>query len=461
MRFLKISFVFLKYFAFSGRSGFGKKFRLVSEELGPVFVKIGQMLSTRYEILEKEDCKELQKLLDNVAPFPFEEIERIFKNEFRALPSEIFFEFPEVPIASASMSQVYKAKLSDGSIVAVKVKRPGIKRKIKSDMAVLKKLVWIAELFSSDLRHIRPREILRQMEEWFDTETDFRQELKNIKTLKRYYSDWAKRKDGGPIRNIMIPSVYTDLSSANVITMDFIEGIPVSKCEGIADNHEYDTYGSLINYGITQLRPYLDDETCLFHADPHPANILIQKGGKVGLLDFGLIGKMGKKEAKETKDLFMSVYAKNFEKTLSGAFTLSGIPRENCSDKLKEEIREYLYKTETEGVGFWFLGLVRIFIKHRIPLPYQLVLFGRTNAILDGVVNIVAPNKSTLDLIGPELERALRKRMINNILNTDFRPLIYTLSEKIKESPEILTKAADRYLNSPFLLFEDFKKAFV
>ncbi|MFA6586228.1 MAG: AarF/UbiB family protein [Candidatus Paceibacterota bacterium] len=441
------------------KESLGIRIRLACEELGLVFIKLGQILSTRYDLLERKDCEELQKLLDEVPPMSYEVVKSIFIQDFGRSPEELYEEFNPEPIAAASIAQVYKAKLADGKSVAIKVRRPDVDRTIKSDLNIFRKLAKIAEWFSSDLRHINLEKILEQLESWLLAEIDFKHELENLKTVNDYYHKLINKSDGELARALVFPVPYPNLSSANILVMSFIEGISVRQSKSIPKNSEYDVKTSLEKLIRAVLRAWIGQEELFFHGDPHPSNLLILPEGKIALLDLGLLGHFDHKDIQETKDLFLAVYSKNIESSTQIALKMCNASKKLDTPELREDIRIYLERTRFSGLGFWFMGLIHIFVKHRVPMPYQLILFGRCQTILEGVFETVLPGTSALDILGEELERGMRRQVFKNISSTNVLPIIYALSEKFKKSPELVAGLVDKYFDDPLQAVRDLREA--
>jgi ubiquinone biosynthesis protein len=459
-----IARVGVRYFLFykinsHRKESLGKRLRLASEELGLVFIKLGQILSTRYDLLAKEDCEELQKLLDEVPPMNNEVVRKIFIKDFGKPPEDLYLKFNPHPIASASIAQVYKAKLADGQTVAVKVRRPGVDEAIRSDIGIFRKLAQLAQWFSSDLRHINLLKILDQLEGWLLTEVDFKNEIKNLEIVNIYYDERTKEPDGEFARRLVFPKPYRHFSSANIVVMSFIEGITLRQFKSIKNNPEYNIEESLKALMRAVLRAWINEKELFFHGDPHPSNLILLPGGKIGLLDFGLLGHFNKQDIQETRDLFLAVYSKNVESSALLALKMCHVSPRFNTFLLREDILAYIENTRFSGLGFWFMGFIHIFVKHRIPMPYQLVLFGRCQAILEGVFETVLPGTPALDILGEELEWGMRRRVFKNIVSTDITPVLYILSEKLKKSPELVAGLIDKYFDDPLQAVRDFREA--
>jgi predicted unusual protein kinase regulating ubiquinone biosynthesis (AarF/ABC1/UbiB family) len=257
--------------------------------MGGAFVKFGQLLAMRVDVLPKEYSLEMLDLFDNIKPFAYKEVEAIFLEEMGATPDKIFKDFQKEPFASASFGQVHGAKLENDHIVAVKVLRPGIETKVAIDFLIIDLFAFIADLFFK-IEALTWREFAKEFKRWTRDELDYQIEAAN---LEKMYRNIAVNPA------IEVPRVYPQISTRRILVEDYIEGIPLSRIlRGLKDGRL--TTERLENMGIdiknvpsiyTQelLREYFMDP--IFHADPHPGNILVLKRGKIALLDFGIIGE--------------------------------------------------------------------------------------------------------------------------------------------------------------------------
>jgi ubiquinone biosynthesis protein len=465
LRALEISRVGAKYLVFYKltslrHEGLGVRLRRSCEELGLAFVKIGQILSMRYDILSREDCDALQGLLDNVNPIPIETIFAIVEHEYGRPWRDVFASFDEAPLGSASVSQVHKATLHDGSVAAVKIKRPEADKEFSSDIKILKALARIGVFFSPTLRYIQVRDLVDYFESWTRQDLDFRLEAKNMRRIKEQYQFGATnfRNDLG--RGVFI-APFEDLCTENIVVMDFVDGIPMSQKEEILKRADYDIEKSIKTYVSAALRNWFRDDitTYLFQADPHLSNILALPHGDAANIDCGLIFELSMKEITITKELVIAVYMQDIERTVRIAVQMTGVNYKKYAPILRPDIEEYLSKTSGEGLGFWFIEFARIMVKNRIKFPLFLTTFGRTNVILDGLAKTYMPEQNTLDICGGELKRQAMKEMINNVTDGDWLGVAYALSEKIKKSPELVTGLIDRYFDDPLQAVRDFRDA--
>jgi len=202
---------------------FGARLRIAFEKLGITFVKVGQALSMRYDLLRAEDCEELQKLLDKSTPIPYQHIRDILDREYKGPFTKHFKEFDKEPLGSASVSQVHRAVLHDGTVVAVKIKKPNVVRFVSRDMRIVKFFTIIGMIFSSTLRRLRALESVRFFETWVEQEIDFELEAKNTEEIKRQNDEMVN------CQRIISPNVYPEFCTKNIIVMDFIDGKPLSR----------------------------------------------------------------------------------------------------------------------------------------------------------------------------------------------------------------------------------------
>ena len=259
----------------------GVRLRLALEELGPVFVKFGQIISTRPDLLPEDIFEELVKLQDQVPPFPGSEAERIVTEALQAPLATHFRRFDREPIASASVAQVHIAELHDGTEVAVKVLRPGIETVIERDLELMYLIARLAHRYLEDGRRLRPTEVVDQFRRTIHHELDMRREAANASQLKANFAD----------SNLLyVPKVYWDLTRREVLVMERIHGIPVSDIDALkaagVDLKRLSHNG--VEIFFTQA--FRDG---FFHADMHPGNIFVSPDGQYRAVDFGIMGSLG------------------------------------------------------------------------------------------------------------------------------------------------------------------------
>lgn len=461
-RFIKISQIALKYFVFfrftdRKKICLGERLREACCELGLTFIKIGQILSMRYDLLSKEDCKELQQLLDNINPLPYEVIHDILQKEFKAKPEKIFKRINKKPVASASISQVHKGVLKDGTIVAIKIKRPGVEDTITHDVQILRLLAYIARIFSKTLRHLNILSIVDRFEYWLQKETDFLQEIENISLVKHQYL-FAADPNNKFDKNLGVgvwPEVYGDLCTPNVIVMDFINGIPLSKADTVADDPDYDIQQSIKTFICAAVRNVFISDQIAIQADPHLSNIMALKHGNVSNIDCGLIEVISRRNTRNFRNLFLAVHRKDLKETVKVSLAICELDYEKYRPVIENEMKEYLEKTTIEGVGFWFMDIARIFVTYGLPLNNDLLAMGRSISIFDTLIEQFFPGHSAPEIIGDELKTQAIQEIMRNIREIDYTAIMYSLTKKLKESPEIV----ETILDDPLYIIREIKKA--
>ena len=446
MRFLEIVWILSKYTLFyklgqNRKKNLGQRLKLAFEELGLTFIKIGQVLSMRYDLLPRKDCEALHELLDNVNPIPFEEIVKIVEKEYGKPWREVFAVVYSQPLGSASVSQVHKAELFDGTKVAVKVKRPDVAIKFISDINILKRLARIVSFFSPTLRHFQIKELVIYFENWLKQDIDFILEVRNMEKIGNQY-EFGRDNVRPHLGRVFFTKTFNNLCTENIIVMDFIDGIPMNRKEQILSNPNYNAYKRLKTYLNAAIRNWFRDDVDIysFQADPHLSNILALPNGDVANVDCGLIAELSKKEADICRELIIAVYTKDVDKTLEIATEMTGVSYEEYVSILRPDLEKYLKQSENEGLGFWFMEFIKIMIKHRIKFPLFLTTFGRANLVMDGLVTTYMPEQTTLEIVGQELRRQAIKEMFRNIANADWLKVAFIASKKIQKTPDLIAR---------------------
>jgi ubiquinone biosynthesis protein len=255
-----------------------ERLRLAFSELGPSFIKLAQLLSSRPDLITKPYTDEFKKLQDEVPPFPFPEVLKIIRNDMGVEPQEIFESIDEVPVAAASIAQVHNAVLKDGGPVVIKVQRPDITEIIETDISILRTITSRMVKYVPETEYINPTGIVEEFSRTIRKELDFTEEAKNIARFKRNFEKYP---------SIVIPDVFYELVSKRLIVMERIEGVRIDNVEGIRelglDRSELARAGTEAYFKM-----FLEDG--FFHADPHPGNIFVLADGRLALVDFGIVG---------------------------------------------------------------------------------------------------------------------------------------------------------------------------
>lgn len=402
--------------------------RKAFEELGPTFVKIGQILSTRPDLLPTEYIEELSKLQDNVQGESFYNINKVFYSEFNKSIEEVFKSFDEVPLASASIAQVHKAVLKSGREVIVKIQRPEIAEKMELDISILQKITKLTKVGFVDAL-IDPKEALDELRIATELELDFKNEAKNIDKFRLLNKNIAP---------VYAPYIVHNLSTKKVITMEKINGFKINNIKTLI-NEGYDPEDVGRKLALSFFKQVFEDG--FFHVDPHPGNLLIQDG-KICYIDFGLVGSLSNSFKNALNDMLLAMAYRDINKLISVLMAI-GIKKGYVNrNKLFEDI-DYLMdsylSTSLNNIQVSAL-LQDIFdtAKHNnIRLPRDFTLLMRGMVIIEGVVTKLAPDLQILDIIIPYVKSNNKFSILNNI---DFDETLIRLISFTKDTSRLPTK---------------------
>ncbi len=393
-----------------------RRLRLVCEELGPTFVKLGQVLSTRPDIIPEAYTIELASLRDDVRPFSFIQVEKILTEDYHAPLAEVFLALDPQPVASASISQVHRAVLRDGRTVALKIRRPGITKIVQADLDILKNLAQLAERRLPFLAPYKPLALAREFERSLKRELDFTIERR---TMQRCQSQFA----GDPTAHI--PYVIEAFSTPRVIAMEFIEGVGVDDLAGIralgADPAEVAVTGARIL--LRQIFQF-----GFFHADPHPGNLRVLAGGVVAPLDYGMFGQLDSRTRERIADLLAGLIAQDPDRVL-GALAALDVRGDQVDPKaLRRDVSELVH-TYSEltldhiNLGLLLRELIAFIRTHQLHIPPDLVLLIRSLVTIESVGRHLDPHFDIARQLEPFLRGlALRRfhpyRLLNQTTQT-------------------------------------------
>lgn len=394
-----------------------KKFRKLLEQLGPGFIKIGQFLSTRPDLMPRGIVDELQNLYDQTPPTPIEDVRRVIREEFSGKDiSDLFASFEEEPIASASIAQVHRAVLKTGERVAVKIQHPGIEENLIIDMDILAKLARFVEKEFADARVWQPQKHLEEFRKMITKELDFREESRNQMEFYENFMD---------MEGIIIPKIYPELTSKRVLTMEFIDGIKPINGEVLAQRNVNgkDIARNLTNAMAKQI--FIDR---LFHADPSPGNLLITESGKIAFLDFGAVGVITRRRKDALIQMVMAFVTSNVDELARSFITLCN--REGEIDEISftrdvEKVIDY-FEREKPSVGDPAIlnMVIEASNKHRMLLPADFMLIMKAWYQFEGLCKRLDPDYDVAVVIEPYLKDTImaklteekQKEMLNTLL---------------------------------------------
>jgi ubiquinone biosynthesis protein len=387
-----------------GSAARGARLREALETLGPIFVKFGQVLSTRRDLVPLDIADELAKLQDRVPPFASElavaEVERSLGKPI----AELFSSFEETPVASASIAQVHLGRLHDGSEVAVKVLRPRVEAAVARDLALLETAAGLVERGYADGRRLKPREVVAEFARHLDEELDLMREAANAAQLGRNF-------DGSPL--LLVPKVYWDLCAQRVMVMERMRGTPISQIELLKDRGV--DIPALARAGVeiffTQVFRH-----GFFHADMHPGNILVADDGRYIALDFGIMGTLTEVDKSYLAQNFLAFFNRDYRRVAQAHLDAGWVPAGTRVDEFEAAIRavcEPIFARPLKEIYFGRL-LLRLFQTSRrfnVEVQPQLVMLQKTLLNIEGLGRELDPDLDLWKTAKPFLERWTREQV--------------------------------------------------
>lgn len=379
--------------------------REAMEELGPAFIKLGQLLATRPDMIGPEIADDLKKLRDNTPTTPFDQMREVVESELGKPLEEVYSEFNETPLGSASIGQVYKATLKEtGEEVAVKIQKPGIYDIIVADVKILNDLAGKADKYITKTRTYNLPAIMKEFERSIFKELNYMEEVVNIGKITNNFKD---------DETVEIPQAYKDCCTSKVITMELVDGYEISdlfdkEIEGI-DKKELAKIGTQ-----SYLKQILLDG--FFHADPHPGNMFVTKDGKLAYIDWGMVGVISEEFRGNLAEMILILLSGNSKKLIKQLIYMKVITPEQNTEEFQEDVEDLLNKylgVELDQMDGIFESLMNVMIKHNIVLPREFVMIGRGIILLEDTGNRLDP-KFNLTV---ELEK-FAKKMIGDKFST-------------------------------------------
>ncbi len=403
------------------------KIRLICEDLGPTFIKFGQILSLRADLLPRHYIEELSKLQDSVKPFPFWEAKRIIEAELGAELKSVFSRFDEIPCASASMSQVHYAALkAGGNRVIVKVQRPGIKEGIKRDIDILSYLAKLIEKHLPEYRVYNPSGIVEEFSSAIKRELDFTYEMSHADKIKSYF------KGNSPVH---IPKVYFEHSGEKVMIMEYLEGEKITSLSQPDSKAKHLIAGRLIDaYYVMVFKKGF------FHADPHPGNILVMKNNTIGLLDFGMTGRLSAENIKKLAYLVLSFMEKDLEIDVADYRLLGIVSEEEDNADFEMEAIEMLeryrrFPLDKINMGNVIYELSELGRQYNIKLKKDFVLLGKVLFTVESVIRELDPDFNFVKAAEPHALLFIKESTEPGQLLKDAKKNAFSLFNSLKGLP--------------------------
>ena len=362
-----------------------QRLRMAFQELGPTYIKLGQILSTRPDLVPMEYIAELSKLQDRIPAFPFEQVRNVISSEFGMPPEDLFDTLEEEPFASASIGQVHRAVLKDGESVAVKFQRPGIQKIIEVDLEIMLHLATLAEHHIEELSFHRPVKIVEEFAKTLEKEIDYKNEATNMERVARHFLDDP---------HVYIPKVYRETTTTRVLSTEFVEGIKISDIEKLEaaglDRKILTARGA--DLVLKQIFVY-----GFFHADPHPGNIFVLPDNVICLLDFGMTGIVDRQTREDFVDLLDSIVHQNEIRASQALLKLTDWEYEPDRRRFEREVADFmgrhLYKPLKDiELGRLLQELLELATALRLRIPPDIFLMMKAFSTVEGVGHLLDPS---------------------------------------------------------------------
>ncbi len=409
----------------------GARIRRTLEDLGPIFIKFGQIMSTRRDLLPDDIADELAELQDNVPPFPGVQAIAIVEETFGKPVSELFARFDEEPFASASIAQVHGAQLLDGREVVVKVVRPGIEKSIRRDLELMYSFAGLAERFWADGHRLRPKEVVAEFDKTIIDELDLSREAASASLLKRNFADSDL---------LYVPEVHWSLIAKSVMVMERISGTPVSDTQSLRENGV--DLKKLAEDGVEIFFTQVFRDN-FFHADMHPGNIFVEPDGRYVAVDFGIMGTLSEADQHYLAGNFLAFFHRDYHRVAELHVESGWVPEGTRIEEFEAAIRtvcEPIFERPLKDISFGHL-LLRLFQTARrfdMEIQPQLVLLQKTLLNIEGLGRQLYPELDLWQTAKPYLERWMSEQIGFRSLGRSLKKNAADWSEKLPEIPGLL-----------------------
>ena len=409
--------------------------RMALEELGPTYIKLGQILSTRPDLIPVDFLQELSKLQDKVPPFPAHAARKIIETELGVMLENLFAQFDDTPLASASIGQVHRAQLQDGREVALKVQRPGIQKVIEVDLEIMLHLATLMEHHIEELAFHRPIKIVEEFARTLEKELDYLLEAANMERAALNFSDDP---------STYIPAVFRELSTTRVLTTECVKGIKVS------DIGQLDVAGldrKLITSRGADILLRMIFEHGFFQADPHPGNIFVLPDNVICLIDFGMVGSVDRQTRETFVDLLDGIVKKDAPKVANVLLQLTDWEEEPDSRAFEIDVTDFMAyhlfrPLKDVRIGKLLHHLLELASRHRLRIPPNIFLMMKSMTTVEGVARILDPEFDLFSRVAPFIRSVLLERYSPQRLSTDAFQMTADLIKFTRRFPQDLLDIA-------------------
>lgn len=419
------------------------RLRMAFEELGATFIKLGQMLSLRSDIIPAELAVELSKLQDSVQNDDIEKIKSVLAKEYSKPVNDVFLEFDETPIAAASIAQVYKAKLKTGEIVAVKILHPGVAGKIEADLEILKNLSRLIETYIPESRPYQPVEIIKEFDKSIRKELNLVFEGYNIDTFRNYFQDDP---------TIKMPIVYWEYSTESILVTEFINGIKISE---LLNNESSDIDPKQVTMNSANALMKQVFEIGIFHADPHPGNLFVLPGNVIAPIDFGNVGRVDDEMRNAFIEMIMGIVDQDPNRIVRALTNIGFVDDHTNIRGLKIDLMEFInhyYKVSLNRINLSKLinEFIELLRTHQIKLPSDISLLIRTLLISEAIARGLYPQFNLAEILIPFAKKSYQNKF-NPFVR--YQSIIRTAEEGfdlLNKIPENLQNILYKFRNDKF-----------
>jgi len=419
----------------------GERIRLALEELGPIFVKFGQALSTRRDLLPRDIADELAKLQDAVPPFPVEQAVAIIEGAYDESVDTVFERFDKEPLAAASIAQVHTAKLTAGHEVIVKVLRPGVEEQIESDLAVLRVLAGLADRYWEHGKRLRPLEVVDEYEHTILDELDLMREAGNAAQLKRNFQ-------GSDM--LYVPDVYWDYCRPEVLVQERIYGTPISDMEALQEAGT--NIQVLAENGVEIFFTQVFRHN-FFHADMHPGNIFVitsdPERPKYAAVDFGIVGTLSPEDQRYLAENFLAFFDRDYHRIAKLHLDSGWVPADTRVDQLETAIRtvcEPIFNKPLAEISFaqMLMRLFRVSQRFNVEIQPQMILLHKTLFNIEGLGRQLYPALDLWKTAHPVLKRWMDEQVGGRAFLKDLRQNLPQFRDAMRELPAIIQNLGEQ-----------------
>ena len=420
-----------------------QRLRMAMEELGPTFIKLGQLLSTRPDVLDQEFIEEFSKLQDEVPAVTLDQVKTQIQRELGYPADELFAEFSEQPIAAASIAQVHRGKLRSGEEVVFKVRRPGITRVVETDIDVLMGLAYLIEQHIPTVALYDPVGLVKEFRRSIMREMNFTREGH---TVERFASNFADST------TVYIPKIFWDYSGEIVLTMEYVPGIKISQLEKLRAQG-YDLKEIAKRGADAFLKQVLDYG--LFHADPHPGNIFVLPDQVICMIDFGMVGRLGQDLKEQLLDLLQALLERDVDRIISQLLYSGELTDTADLKNLRRDLHDFIedyYDLVLQDIkiGRLFSEFIEILTHHRIHFPPDYMMLAKALVVMEGVGRQLDPNFNMISHMRPYVKRLIVERFSPKNISAQASRIAVAYTSLAKNLPHDIKEFINRLNRNQF-----------